>query len=223
MDLLINKIIQADGDTALLPSLPATSEMFLQGVQKHAKQEARRYTIMKRIFILFAAVLMLSSCAHAISEQYRETARKGISFSQILKDPDTYMNGVFIFGGTIVQTTHTKEGSEIEVIENPLDRYGDISDKDISEGRLILVTSRQLDPLIYKDGRTITFAGKLIGTREKMLAGTQYRYPVFEAKELHLWKPAMHYYTPYPWWYDPFYYPYWYGPPFYRPYLYPYW
>jgi outer membrane lipoprotein len=182
---------------------------------------------MKRIFSLFAAVLLLSSCAHAISEQYRETARKGISFSQILKDPDAYMNGVFIFGGTIVDTTHTKEGSEIEVIQNPVNRYGDITDKDISEGRLILVASRELDPMIYKGGRTITFAGKLIGTRGKMLAGTEYRYPVFEAEELHLWKPETHYYTTYPLWYDPFYYPYypypfWYGP-FYRPYFYPYW
>jgi outer membrane lipoprotein len=183
---------------------------------------------MKQIFILFAAVLLLSSCAHAISEQYRETARKGVSFSQILKDPAAYMKGTFIFGGTIVDTTRTKEGSEIEVIQNPLDRYGDITDKDISEGRLILVTSRQLDPMIYKSGRTITFAGELLGTREKMLAGTGYRYPIFAAKELHLWKPATHYYTAYPWWYDPFFYPYypypyWHGPPFYRPYFYPYW
>jgi hypothetical protein len=158
MDLLINKIIQAASDTALLLSLPATSEMFLQRVQKHAKQDKEVHDHEKNLYPLCRRSHAILMCSRHIGE-YRETARKGISFSQILKDPDTYMNSVFIFGGIIVQTTHTKGGSEIEVIENPLDRYGDISDKDISEGRLILVTSRRLDPLIYKDGRTITFAG----------------------------------------------------------------
>jgi outer membrane lipoprotein len=181
--------------------------------------------IIRKFFILIILTFLLSACAHAISEQYRQTAKQGVTFSQIFKDPTTYMNGIFIFGGTIVETTNTKKGSEIEVIQNPVDRYGEITDKDLSEGRLILVSSRRLDPLIYKGGRTLTFAGKLIDTREKPLAGVEYRYPVFEAEELHLWKPETRYYMPYPWGYDPFYYPYnpyWYGP-FYRPYFYPYW
>ncbi len=179
---------------------------------------------MRRFLLLFVSCFLLSSCAHVISEQYRESAVKGVGFRQILDDPAAYMNETFIFGGTIAETTGAKKGSEIEVVQNPIDRYGDITDKDISEGRFIIVTSRHLDPLIYKGGRTITFAGKLIGTREKTLAGIEYRYPVFEAEELYLWKPVTYYYAPYPWWYDPFYYPYpyWYGP-VYRPYFYPYW
>ncbi len=183
--------------------------------------------MIKRILALFATALLLSSCAHAISEQYRETAVKGVSFTQILNNPDAYINGIFIFGGTIAETTNTKKGSEIEVIQNPIDRYGEVTDIDKSEGRLIVETSRHLDPMIYKAGRTITFAGKLMGAREKPLAGVEYHYPVFEAEELYLWKPPSSYYAPYPWWYDPFYspfypYPYWYGP-VYRPYFYPYW
>ncbi len=179
---------------------------------------------MKGIFALLAALLILSSCAHVISEQYREAAVKGVSFSHVLKDPDIYINGIFIFGGTIAETANTKTGSEIEVVQNPVNRYGEIIDKDVSDGRLIVLTARRLDPLIFKRGRTITFAGKLVGTRRKLLEGNEYRYPLFKAEELHLWKPETYYYSPYPWWYDPFYYPYpypyWYSP-FYRPYFYP--
>jgi outer membrane lipoprotein len=176
---------------------------------------------MKKSFLFLALVFLLSSCVHAISEQYREAARKGVSFSRILENPDTYMNSIFVFGGTIVETTNTEKGSEIEVIQNPIDRYGRITDKDVSEGRLILLSSQRLDPVIYKGGRTLTFAGKLIGAMEKPLAGLEYHYPVFKAEELHLWRPETYYYNPYPLGYDPFFSPspYWYGP-VHRPYFY---
>jgi outer membrane lipoprotein len=222
MSLLINKIItdHYHDDPALRKNIP------LQGKRNHDKETVRRHAMKEKILLWFAAVLLLSSYAHAISEQYRETAVKGVGFKQILADPDPFINSVFIFGGTIVDTSNTKEGSEIELLQNPIDRYGDITDTDISEGRLIILTPRLLDPLIYKRGRTLTFAGKLIGTREKKFLGIEYRYPVFEAEQLHLWKPVPYYYAPYPWWWgDPFYSPYypdWYGP-IYRPYYYPYW
>jgi outer membrane lipoprotein len=182
---------------------------------------------MRKFFLFVGVLFLLSSCAHAISEQYRQAAKQGVGFGQILKNPEIYMNSMFIIGGTIVETTNTSKGAEIELIQNPVNRYGEITDKDISEGRLILVSSRRLDPLIYKSGRTLTFAGKLIGTREKTFAGAAYRFPVFEAVELHLWRQKTHYYEPYPympypWGYDPFYYPYRYGPA-YTPYFYPYW
>jgi outer membrane lipoprotein len=115
------------------------------------------------------------------------------------------------------------------VIQNPIDRYGEITDNDVTGGRFIILTSQRLDTLIFKQGRLVTFAGKLIGTRKQLLEGREYLYPLFAAEELHLWKPVRYYYAPYPYWYDPLYYPYypyssyWYGPPFLRPYNYPYW
>ena len=65
-------------------------------------------------------------------------------------------------------------------------------------------------------------AGILTGSRKKMLGDMEYTYPVFEAKEIYLWKEEKYYPYPdmYPYWYDPFYYPsfyypyshYWYRP-----------
>jgi outer membrane lipoprotein len=131
------------------------------------QRDISRESLLHSIYWLF----LLSACAHAISEQYRQAATQGVGFSQIFKDPDTYINGIFIFGGTIVDTTNTKEGSEIEVIQNPLNRYGEIADRDVSAGRLILITSRRLDPLIYKGGRTLTFAGNSSAQGKNRLGG----------------------------------------------------
>jgi outer membrane lipoprotein len=170
---------------------------------------------MKRLFFYCLIVLLVGSCSYAISERYRERAMREISFSQIQKNPDAYLNEIFILGGTIVETKNTKEGTEIEVLQNPIDSYGGIEDRDVSQGRFILLSSRHLDPLIYKNGRTITVAGKLVGSRTQKLGETEYRYPVIDAEEIHLWKEEIYgppyyyydpfyYYYPYPYWYDPF-------------------
>ncbi len=183
---------------------------------------------MKKFLVLAACAIFLSGCAHVISKQYRESAVKGVSFGRILANSSAYLNQTFIFGGTIAETRNTKEGSEIEVVQNPIDQYGEITDKDVSDGRFIIVTSKRLDPLIFTQGRLITFAGKLTGTREQLLGGQQYVYPLFGAEEIHLFKPVSYYDAPYPW-YNPFYSPYypygpyWYGSPYWRPYYYPYW
>lgn len=179
---------------------------------------------MKRKFSVLLSFLLLTSCAHVLSEEYVKGAVKEIGFHQILDNINTYINNTFILGGTIIETKNTKDGSEIEVIQNPIDKYGGIVDKDYSEGRFILMTSRHLDPLIYKRGRSITFAGKLTGIRKELIGEREYNYPTFEAKEIYIWKKEK-FYPYYPGAFDPFYYNYyyypypyyWYEPTWYRP------
>jgi len=184
---------------------------------------------MKRFFIIVILAVFLTSCAHVISKEIAEKSLKDISFNTIRNNTDAYINNTFILGGTIVETKNTKEGTEIEVVQAPVDRYGYLLDRDVSEGRFIIITSKYLDPAIYKDGRSITFAGRLIESRKKLLGELEYNYPVFEAKEIFLWKEER-FYQMYPYMYDPYYYPnyyytypyYWHSPFIYRPYFYPY-
>jgi len=164
---------------------------------------------------------MLLSCAHVISREHTAVAEKNVPFAELQKNTNAYMNKMFIFGGMISETKITGSGSEIEVVQTPIDRFGNIIDRDFSEGRFILMTAKYLDPLIYRDSRDITFAGILTGTRKKLIGDIEYAYPVFDVKELYLWKEEKYYLYPYgyPYWYDPLYspiyYPYhrfWYGP-----------
>jgi outer membrane lipoprotein len=168
------------------------------------------------------------SCAHVISKESLTGATSDVQFASILKNTEAHLNNTFVFGGIISETTLTGDGSEIEVVQTPLDRFGAIIDRDISEGRFIVKASKKLDPLIYKEGREITIAGRLTGSRKKMLGDVEYKYPVFESKEIYLWREDR-YYAPYlyysdPYYYDPFFYPYshyWYYPTRHR-YNYPY-
>jgi outer membrane lipoprotein len=163
---------------------------------------------MKHIFISILLSLSISSCAHVISGEYRNASVKDLPFSQLIANPDVYLDKMFIFGGFIAETNMTGHGTEIEVVQSPLDRFGNVKDTDVSEGRFILTTSRNLDPLIYRQGREIAIAGILTGSRKKMLGDIEYIYPVFDAKEIKLWKEEEYCLYPdmYPCWYGPFYY-----------------
>jgi outer membrane lipoprotein len=100
---------------------------------------------------------------------------------------------VFILGGIISETKNSDQGTEIEIVQSPLDRYGYFINRDLSEGRFIVSSSRMLDPLIYKEGRYITVAGRLTGTRTQMLGDLEYSYPLIESRELFLWKEERYY------------------------------
>jgi outer membrane lipoprotein len=105
----------------------------------------------------------------------------------------------------------SREGSEITVLDTPLDYQERPESARYSRGRFIAKSSRFLDAAIYKKGKRITLAGEIVGKEARPLGRAEYVYPVVLVKQLHLWK-RTHYGR---------YYPYW-GGPFYRPY-YDYW
>jgi outer membrane lipoprotein len=132
--------------------------------------------------------LLLSACAYPISKQFREEARKDLTFSTVLQNPTTYRGSVVIWGGVIINTLNRPEGTEITVLQTPLDSGGEPADEKFSHGRFIAKSPQFLDPEIYKNGRKITVAGEITGQETRPLGAMQYRYPVLVIKELHLWE-----------------------------------
>lgn len=166
------------------------------------------------------AAAILASCAHAISEETRKSARKDVSFGEVVKDPFMYEGSLFIWGGVIVKTKITESGSMMEVRQAPLDAYGNIRNPDVSQGRFLVRADKHLDPLIFEDGREVTVAGVLTGTAKGHIGDAEYVFPVLEAREIVLVREEeYYYYGPYgpydPWLFGPPYYndPWFYGRP----------
>ena len=180
------------------------------------KKCAYRVLQMKHYILICLLSLSVLSCVHVISRESRSTAVKDLPFSRLIRNTNAYLDKMFIFGGLIAETKLTGQGTEIEVVQSPLDRFGNIIDEDVSEGRFILRTASNLDPIIYRQGRFIAMAGTLTGSRKKMLGDIEYTYPVFDTKEIYLWKEEEYYLYPdmYPYWYGPFYYPSFYYSPY---------
>jgi outer membrane lipoprotein len=157
---------------------------------------------MKRTFVLIILVSMMASCAHVISEEVRADALKAVHFKAVRKDIEKYKGSTFIWGGFIVKTKATDEGTEIEIVQNPIDKYGDIPDPDVSYGRFIALHPEELDPLIYERSRFVTVAGELVEERKVLRKNREYVYPVLKVKELHLWREEAILYMQYPVYWD---------------------
>ncbi len=173
--------------------------------------------------------LFLGSCTSVIKREYREEAVRDVSIPALMQSPDTYIGKIFILGGIIVETRVTEEGTSIEAISVPVNRYGSLLDIEPTSNRFIATYPRGygiLDPLIYKKSREITIAGEFHGTQAGRIGDMDYVYPVFEIKDLYLWRERDYYYLyePLDPWYSP--YPYWWYDPWwnrhYSPYYYPY-
>lgn len=172
---------------------------------------------MKKLLLPFFLLAALSSCAHVISPENRENAISGVPLSDLRSHADQYVEKAFIFGGIIADTSSKDDGTEMEVVQMPLDEWGYVASHDKSEGRFIVIAKNHLDPLIFSKGREVTVSGVLIGIRTEKLHKKDYVYPLFRAKEIHL-LPRRTYYRDSYYGHEPFYYPY----PVYYPYPY-YW
>lgn len=188
--------------------------------------------LMRRLCLLALGLIILSSCTYAISRNIRTQAVRGVSFTDVRDNVDKYRGLIFIWGGFIVSNTAKDGTTVLEVVQNPLDSFGEVVNTDVSEGRFLAETKMTLDPSIYSKNRVVTVAGRLEGGREKPLDGRQYFYPVLEIIEIRLWPESRSYYAVpyserypyvYPYGYPPYYYPY-YDPFFYDPFYYdPFW
>jgi outer membrane lipoprotein len=170
--------------------------------------------------LLFFVLGVVTACTPAISKQLRQEAGKPVPFEALQKRTDDYKGRVVIIGGYILETANEPEGSWLTVLQSPLNSLNRPESSDLSKGRFLVWSQEFLDPVVYSKERRITVGGKVRGSEERKLGSLTYRYPVIEAKEIHLWPEEGKYVGPYYPYYDPWIYP-WYPYPWY-PYPYPY-
>jgi outer membrane lipoprotein len=150
-----------------------------------------------------ALLLIASACTHPISKQLRKEAQKdNLLFATVLADPAAYKGRIVLWGGRVIEITNNKAGTEMIVLETPLDFLGVPEAAQSSRGRFIARIPKFLDPAIYLADRDITLAGEVVGAEEKELGETTYKYPVVMIKELHLWEKLDPKY-PTDTWHDP--------------------
>jgi outer membrane lipoprotein len=160
----------------------------------------------------------LFSCAPVIRKDLMDTAIRNPSLTGFKQVPEKYKGRLFVFGGIIINTKVTAEGSLIEALYVPVDSRGYFEDVSTSDGRFLALLPKEngiLDPLIFKRDREFTFAGVFMELKEGKIDEMQYAYPFFIIKEIYLWQERKEYimvppyYAPYPYWWD---YPYSWGP-----------
>jgi len=177
-----------------------------------------KFQISLASFLCLALLLTAGACAYPISKQWRQAAEKEkLAYPVVLENPAAYTGSIVLWGGKILETTNVRDGTEMIILDVPLDFLGEPKETQHSRGRFIARSDLFLDPAVYKPNRETTLAGEVTGAEERALGETTYRYPVVMIKELHLWEPYYYYpyYPPY-YCYDPFWRPYYWGPWYYH-------
>ena len=130
-----------------------------------------------------------AGCAPPFSKELLDKVDRNVPFAAIQKAPERYLGKMVMVGGTIVDTRNLKEGTQIEVLQQPLDGEGRPAQTDETGGRFLVVTKTFVDAAVFHRGRSITIIGEIAGSKLQPLGEVEYRYPVLTAKDMHLWAP----------------------------------
>jgi outer membrane lipoprotein len=150
--------------------------------------DAKSERACKAFLALWATFLVWGCATTPISEQALKQADPGITFSELIKDPEKYRGRVVLLGGQIVTTTVKEIGTSVEVVHKPLDGQHRPKDTDDSMGRFLIDYAGFRDPAIFAQGRKITVVAAVEGKKTLPLKEIQYAYPVLIPLETHLWK-----------------------------------
>ena len=132
-------------------------------------------------------VLLLTGCASTTGFNM-----EGVTINktpdQLIRDFDLHKNTVVLLGGTIVNSTNIKAGTQLEVLAYPLDSgHAPIADTPTS-GRFIVLYRGYLETLEYAPGRDVSITGILTQKVEGKIGEVDYTYPFLESKQIHLWE-----------------------------------
>ncbi len=172
-----------------------------------------------------AGFLVVTGCAarYVIPESFTSEMDRAVLFSTLLADPDAHQGEIIPLGGLILKARNLKEGTQIEVLHLPLDRYdrpvGRLTE---SQGRFLVIHPGYLETAVLQKGQRITVVGEVIGKKDQFIDEVEYTYPYLKAQFVHIWPRERGYAAypnyphPYPYGYYPYgYYPwrsYWYDP-----------
>ncbi|MEF3168913.1 MAG: Slp family lipoprotein [Deltaproteobacteria bacterium] len=173
------------------------------------------------VCILLLAVI--TGCAPVALREARSRGAEIVPFELLLHQTAEFTGRAVIVGGFVAATRNTGKGSELVVIQSPLDSRLEPEGKDRSRGRFLVVTERFLDPEVYTKDRRVTVSGAASGLRHESVDGAPYAYPVIKAETIYLWPEAEVSDIPYyPYYHSLYPYPYWWDDPWYPWYPYPY-
>lgn len=162
---------------------------------------------MTRVLCLLCVLTLpvWTGCASSdvVPESLEPQIDKNLKFEQVLESPDSYRGRVFVVGGEVLKAKRLKEGTQLEVLQLPLDDdQRPVGQRTGSRGRLLASQREFLDPATLPDGTPVTMVAEVTGVTTDRLDEGEYRYPTVDIRHLHIWKEPREDYprSSGPWW-----------------------
>ncbi len=166
---------------------------------------------------LVIGTLFISGCS-SIPESLQVSENTTLTnFAQVRENPANAQGNLARWGGVIAKVVNNADNTMIEIVHFPLKSSSRPKQGNETQGRFRVYFSGLLDPVIYKEGKSITSLGHVSPSELGKIGEHEYTYPVLNASKVHLWKDIKAIdvqVTRDPFWYSP---SYWHYPRSYYP------
>ena len=166
---------------------------------------------------LLIATLVISGCSSVPKSLQVPENTTLTKFSQVRENAANAQGNLARWGGVIAKVVNNADNTMIEVVHFPLKSSSRPKQGNETQGRFRAYFSGLLDPVIYKEGKSITALGHVSTSEQGKIGEHEYTYPALKASKIHLWKdiqPIDVQVTHNPFWYSP---SYWHYPRTYYP------
>lgn len=143
---------------------------------------------MLRVLFALFIVLSIAGCASFPNAVQLPEETQTVPYEQVMADPENTKGQLAQWGGVVAKVENLPEQTMLEMVYYPLRTYGRPSVGKESIGRFRVYVKGFLDPMVYQEGRSMTFSGEVIGVEEGMVGEHKYMYPTLQAKGYYLWE-----------------------------------
>ncbi|MBI3810175.1 MAG: Slp family lipoprotein [Nitrospirae bacterium] len=165
-------------------------------------------------------LLLLPGCiaSELVTMEMASQIARDIPFEALKAEPDKFKGRVMVLGGKVLAAKRLKEGTQIEVLQLPLDGAdAPIMTLPQSKGRFLAYHEAFLDPATIPKGTAVSMIVEITGSKTLPLDEVDYAYPTLKIRTLKVW-PEQRYlswpgpYYPYMYRYPYHFYPRWWDP-----------
>jgi outer membrane lipoprotein len=143
-----------------------------------------------KISMLLAA-LWLSACSTLPENIQLPADTNMVSYQQAASQSEQRVGQIVRWGGVIAKIENQADATMLEVVYYPLKSYGKPVSGDESIGRFRVYVKGFMDPMVYQQGRSMTFTGELKGVEEGLVGEQKYVFPTIESSAYHLWQKVQ--------------------------------
>lgn len=133
-------------------------------------------------------ILMLAGCASVPESVQLPEDTPLVPYQQAAAEPEIQKGKMARWGGVIANIENKQDKTQLDLVFYPLRGYGRPIVGKESIGRFRVYVKGFLDPMVYKKGKSVTFAGKIKGIEEGLVGEHVYQYPTLEASGYYLWE-----------------------------------
>src|SRR5581483_689929 len=133
--------------------------------------------------LFFLLMIVLSGCQSMLSERVRSTADEETLFEEVFENPAEHKGKIIILGGEVRDLRYRDNKTEVEFAEIPLYKGGHPALGFDPGEHFFVIFPERLDPYLFKWGKVMTVAGRVIGTKEV----NGQNYPLFAYEDAYVW------------------------------------